>query len=84
MDYYENSMELRKAINQIRDNYFSPTEPGAFNDIINSLLYHDRYKACICGQFMCLLVTAKQRWSYRYMNLIDSKLTLVLIKFEIK
>ena len=35
-------MELRKAINQIRDNYFSPTEPGAFNDIVNSLLHHDR------------------------------------------
>ncbi|KAK2560885.1 Glycogen phosphorylase [Acropora cervicornis] len=33
MDYYDNSMELRKAINQIRDNFFSPTEPGAFQDI---------------------------------------------------
>ena len=42
MDYYDNSMELRKAINQIRDNFFSPTEPGAFQDIVNSLLYHDR------------------------------------------
>lgn len=42
MDYYDNSMELRKAINQIRDNYFSPTEHGAFQDIVNSLLYHDR------------------------------------------
>ena len=43
MDYYDNSMELRKAINQIRDNFFSPTEPGAFQDIVNSLLHHDRY-----------------------------------------
>lgn len=43
MDYYDNSMELRKAINQIRDNFFSPTEPGAFQDIVNSLLYHDRF-----------------------------------------
>lgn len=43
MDYYDNSMELRKAINQIRDNFFSPTEPGAFQDIVNSLLHHDRF-----------------------------------------
>lgn len=42
MDYYENNSELRKAINQIRDNYFSPTEPGVFQDIVNSLLHHDR------------------------------------------
>ena len=47
-------MELRKAINQIRDNYFSPTEPGAFSDIVNSLLHHDRYKAFMCGRFVCL------------------------------
>ena len=47
MDYYDNSMELRKAINQIRDNHFSPTEPGAFQDIVNSLLHHDRL-ACLC------------------------------------
>lgn len=43
MDYYENNSELRKAINQIRDNYFSPTEPGVFQDIVNSLLHHDRF-----------------------------------------
>lgn len=43
MDYYDNNTELRKAINQIRDNHFSPTEPGAFQDIVNSLLYHDRF-----------------------------------------
>ena len=42
MDYYDNNTELRKAINQIRDNHFSPTEPGAFQDIVNSLLHHDR------------------------------------------
>ncbi|KAL9954457.1 hypothetical protein ACROYT_G041998 [Oculina patagonica] len=43
MDYYDNNQELRKAINQIRDNYFSPTEPGTFQDIVNSLLHHDRF-----------------------------------------
>lgn len=42
MDYYDNDTELRKAINQIRDNHFSPTEPGTFQDIVNSLLHHDR------------------------------------------
>lgn len=42
MDYYDNNTELRKAINQIRDNHFSPNEPGAFQDIVNSLLHHDR------------------------------------------
>ncbi|KAJ7365581.1 hypothetical protein OS493_005696 [Desmophyllum pertusum] len=43
MDYYDNNTELRKAINQIRDNYFSPTEPGTFQDIVNGLLHHDRF-----------------------------------------
>jgi len=30
MDYYDNDTELRKAINQIRDNYFSLTPWVAF------------------------------------------------------
>ena len=49
MDYYDNDTELRKAINQIRDNHFSPTEPGTFQDIVNSLLHHDRWAAPLCG-----------------------------------
>ncbi|EDO33811.1 predicted protein [Nematostella vectensis] len=41
--YYERNPELKKALDQIRDNYFSPKEPGVFQDVVNSLLYHDRF-----------------------------------------
>jgi glucan phosphorylase len=42
-DYYERNHELKKALDQIRDNHFSPREHGVFQDIYNSMLYHDRW-----------------------------------------
>lgn len=30
-------------MDQIRDGFFSPTEPDCFKDIVNMLLYHDRW-----------------------------------------
>ena len=37
-DYYHQNVELRRALEQIRDGFFSPEEPGMFRDIVESLL----------------------------------------------
>ncbi|GFQ93215.1 glycogen phosphorylase [Trichonephila clavata] len=42
-DYYNNIPELREAIDQIRDGYFSPKDPNAFKQLVNILLHHDRF-----------------------------------------
>ncbi|XP_031559914.1 glycogen phosphorylase, muscle form-like [Actinia tenebrosa] len=42
-NYYNSNHELRKALDQIRDNHFSPREHGVFQDIYNSMVYHDRF-----------------------------------------
>ncbi|KAI1894484.1 hypothetical protein AGOR_G00116280 [Albula goreensis] len=44
MEYYERLPELRQVIEQIRGGYFSPNEPELFKDVVNMLLYHDRFK----------------------------------------
>ncbi|KAK3739928.1 hypothetical protein QZH41_015973, partial [Actinostola sp. cb2023] len=41
--YYDRNPELRKALDQIRDNCFSPREHGVFQDIFNAMLHHDRF-----------------------------------------
>ncbi|CAK6447359.1 unnamed protein product [Pipistrellus nathusii] len=43
-EYYDRLPELRQAVDQIRDGFFSPKEPGCFKDIVGMLLYHDRFK----------------------------------------
>jgi starch phosphorylase len=37
-EYYEQHVELRRALDQIRDGFFSPGEPGLFRDIFEALL----------------------------------------------
>uniref|UniRef100_A0A672N9N1 Alpha-1,4 glucan phosphorylase n=1 Tax=Sinocyclocheilus grahami TaxID=75366 RepID=A0A672N9N1_SINGR len=44
LEYYESLPELKQAINQIKSGYFSPKQPEMFNDIINMLFHHDRFK----------------------------------------
>ena len=41
--HYERSDLVRKTIDFIRSGYFSQTEEGIFNPLIDSLLYNDRY-----------------------------------------
>ncbi|MCE5230058.1 glycogen/starch/alpha-glucan phosphorylase, partial [bacterium] len=41
--HYENNPETRVAIDQILSNHFSPTEPGIFMPIVDSLLGSDHY-----------------------------------------
>lgn len=43
-DIYEKNPELKKALDQIRDGFFSPGDPGRFRAIYDSLInYGDRY-----------------------------------------
>lgn len=41
-EYYEALPELRLAIDQIDNGFFSPKQPDLFKDLINMLFYHDR------------------------------------------
>ncbi|XP_068182719.1 glycogen phosphorylase, brain form isoform X2 [Antennarius striatus] len=43
-EFYERLPELRRAVDQIRDGFFSPAEPGLFRDLVEQLLSHDRFK----------------------------------------
>lgn len=43
-NYYEANPELKKAIDQIHDGFFSPDDPELFHDLTYQLLNHDRYK----------------------------------------
>uniref|UniRef100_A0A8C9NMS0 Alpha-1,4 glucan phosphorylase n=1 Tax=Serinus canaria TaxID=9135 RepID=A0A8C9NMS0_SERCA len=43
-EYYERLPELRQAIDQITSGFFSPRDPGCFKDVVNMLMYHDRFK----------------------------------------
>lgn len=42
-EYYERLPELRQAVDQIGDGFFSPKDPGCFKDLVNMLLHHDRW-----------------------------------------
>ncbi|CAF4350824.1 unnamed protein product, partial [Rotaria sordida] len=37
-EFYDNNIELRQALDQIRNGYFSPENPELFHDVVNSLL----------------------------------------------
>ena len=39
--YYERNPELKKAIDQIHDGFFSPSEPHLFHGLTDHLLNHD-------------------------------------------
>lgn len=41
--YYEENGELKKALDQIRDGFFSPEDKDLFHPIINNLLHHGDY-----------------------------------------
>ncbi|MDR2018581.1 MAG: glycogen/starch/alpha-glucan phosphorylase [Syntrophobacterales bacterium] len=41
--YYEENMELKKAIDQIHDGYFSPDTPDLFHPVTDSILKYDTY-----------------------------------------
>ncbi|ELV12969.1 Glycogen phosphorylase, brain form [Tupaia chinensis] len=43
-EYYERLPELRQAVDQISSGFFSPKDPDCFRDVVNMLMYHDRFK----------------------------------------
>ncbi|MGH0171398.1 UNVERIFIED_CONTAM: hypothetical protein FKN15_061088 [Acipenser sinensis] len=43
-DYYDRIPELRQVIDQISGGFFSPKQPDLFKDIVNLLMYNDRFK----------------------------------------
>ncbi len=44
--YIDKSENLSRVINLIRSGYFSPSEEGIFQPIIDTLIYHDNYLVC--------------------------------------
>ncbi len=47
--YYEANAELKEAVDQIHDGFFSPEQPDLFHDIVYHLLHHDRY--CLMADY---------------------------------
>ncbi|XP_056140160.1 glycogen phosphorylase, muscle form [Lampris incognitus] len=43
-DYYNRLPELKQAMDQIAGGFFSPTQHDLFKEIVNMLMYHDRFK----------------------------------------
>merc|ERR1711874_682196 len=64
--YYNSNVELKQVIDQLRDGYFSPGNPGEFQDIYDILMKHDRfltladYTAYITSQDMVAAVYMDQ------------------------
>lgn len=46
--YYEENPELKKAIDQIHDGFFSPDDLMRFHDLTYQLLNHDRFVRNVC------------------------------------
>uniref|UniRef100_A0A8U8ALB5 Alpha-1,4 glucan phosphorylase n=1 Tax=Geospiza parvula TaxID=87175 RepID=A0A8U8ALB5_GEOPR len=42
--YYDRLPELKQAVDQIKSGFFSPDDPNLFNDVVNMLFHHDRFK----------------------------------------
>uniref|UniRef100_A0A0P4VYA7 Alpha-1,4 glucan phosphorylase n=1 Tax=Scylla olivacea TaxID=85551 RepID=A0A0P4VYA7_SCYOL len=42
-EYYDRLPELRQCIDQIDSGFFSPNNPDQFKDLVNILMYHDRF-----------------------------------------
>uniref|UniRef100_A0A2H6N4Y9 Alpha-1,4 glucan phosphorylase n=1 Tax=Micrurus carvalhoi TaxID=3147026 RepID=A0A2H6N4Y9_9SAUR len=43
-EYYDKIPELKQVIDQINSGFFSPNDPSCFHDVVNMLMYHDRFK----------------------------------------
>ncbi|XP_074146892.1 glycogen phosphorylase, liver form isoform X2 [Sminthopsis crassicaudata] len=65
-EYYEKLPELKLAIDQINNGFFSPKQPDLFKDIINMLFYHDRFKVFADYESY---VKCQEKVSQLYMNL---------------
>ncbi|XP_041514570.1 glycogen phosphorylase, liver form [Microtus oregoni] len=64
-EYYEALPELKLAIDQIDNGFFSPAQPELFKDIVNMLFYHDRFKVFADYE---AYVKCQEKVSQLYMN----------------
>lgn len=79
MEYYNNDKELKQVIDMIRDGFFTPGCENEFKDLVDMLLYHDRfltladYRAYITSQELVSEVYRDQaRWAEMAINNIAS------------
>lgn len=42
-DYYNDNSEIRKIIDAVKSNIFSPQEPGIFDDLVDRIMGSDEY-----------------------------------------
>uniref|UniRef100_A0A3Q4AYU7 Alpha-1,4 glucan phosphorylase n=1 Tax=Mola mola TaxID=94237 RepID=A0A3Q4AYU7_MOLML len=73
-EFYERLPELKLAVDQIQSGFFSPTEPGLFQDLINMLKNHDRFK--VFADFEAY-VQCQERVSELYKNPIEWTKTVI-------
>ncbi|XP_044925282.1 glycogen phosphorylase, liver form isoform X1 [Mustela putorius furo] len=64
-EYYEALPELKLAIDQIDNGFFSPQQPDLFKDVINMLFYYDRFKVFADYE---AYVKCQEKVSQLYMN----------------
>ncbi|KAK3576349.1 hypothetical protein CHS0354_039285 [Potamilus streckersoni] len=56
--YYFTNPDLKKALDQIRDGFFSPDDPAQFRNIFHNLVSNDYY--CILADFVSYVDTQKR------------------------
>ncbi len=68
-EYYTKDPFLKKAIDLIRDGFFTPDEPGAFGPLVETLLGNDRYLVLAdfeayheCQRRVCDAYRDRERW----------------------
>lgn len=58
--YYNRIPELKQAMDQISEGFFSPSQPDLFKDLVNMLMHHDRWEPTLRSQhFVCADTQAK-------------------------
>ncbi|XP_014666944.1 PREDICTED: glycogen phosphorylase-like isoform X2 [Priapulus caudatus] len=65
MDYYNSNPELKLCLDQIRGGYFSPNDPCSFHNLVDTVLYNDRF--CLMADFAAY-VKCQERVSEVYAN----------------
>jgi starch phosphorylase len=64
-EYYQQHAELRRALDQSRDGFFSPEDPGLFRDIVEALLGNGRDRYLLLADYGAYLA-CQERVSETY------------------
>jgi starch phosphorylase len=77
-EVYENDIEIKTALDMIKDNFFSSTEPGLFDPILRSLLDYNDYYMLL--EDLASYREAQDRVNETYLNKIKwQKMSLINI-----